>query len=149
MADMISTVFETNEERFQRCYLEARGYHWRANKFHEEEKRVSLIFNIAAMAIESYLIALCAFHNVMPLNHSYRCLMFDVKKLENISVDLENQIISLDKIFGICSLDNYFHGNPTIDDMLNSLDVCGKLYAIFAKKELNINDIYSTTVNKE
>ncbi|WP_320151731.1 hypothetical protein [uncultured Tolumonas sp.] len=148
MADMISTVFETNEERFQRCYLEARGYHWRANKFHDEKQRVSLIFNVAAMAIESYLIALCAFHNVMPFNHSYRCLMFDVKKIETISAELEKQITDLDKIFGICSLDNYFHGDPTADDMLNSLDVCEKIYNIFLKKQLNINDIYSVTVKE-
>lgn len=123
-----SKLFESDAERFIRNRDEAEGYHRRATLFARDGMRASLVFNVSAVAIECYLIALCAFHRSMPSNHSYASLVADVSALMNFPPALAEGIRSLDRIFGICSLDDYFHGTPAQDDADQALALCESLH---------------------
>ena len=125
--EKISRLFESDRARFIRNFDEACAYHHRAQLFAQEGTRASLIFNVASIAIECYMIALCAHFKNMPSNHSFGNLVDDVKLLMDFPADLAGKICGLDRIFGICSLDNYFHGTPTEADADISLEICAAL----------------------
>lgn len=129
---MSSVLFESSEKRFVRNFNDADGYHARACQFALEGKPASLIFNVAAIAIECYLIALCARYDVMPFNHNYGALMnAALEAVSDFPTPLARQIRALDTIFGICSLDNYHHGTPEDQDAERSLAICQALVALF------------------
>jgi HEPN domain-containing protein len=123
----MSRLFESDAQRYLRNYDDAMAYHDRACQFDLEGQRPSVIFNVAAVAIECYLIALCARFKVMPMNHSYGSLLEDATLLVRFPPELEEAVRSLDKIFGICSLDDYYHGVPEADDAERSLHTCQAL----------------------
>lgn len=128
---MISALFESDTKRYIRNFRDARGYHLRAIQFAEAQQRPSLIFNVASIAIECYLIALCAYYKVMPTNHNYINLMEDAERVVTFPAELSASIRSLDEIFGICSLENYHHGNPGAEDAARVLVMCEQLLQLF------------------
>jgi len=118
------------EEAFEKGYREAKAYHGRAIQFREEGLRSSLIFNVASVAVERYLLALCELYDIMPMNHNYTCLMNAVESVMDFPADLNIEIRSLDRIFNICSIDNYFHGAPVAADTCSVLFICDELCRI-------------------
>jgi hypothetical protein len=42
-------------------------------------------------------------------NHNYTHLMDSVEKIFEVPAELNTEIRSLDEIFDICSIDNYYH----------------------------------------
>ena len=110
----------------------ARGYHHRVFKFYAERRPASLIFNVAAVSIEYYLVALCAKYQSMPLNHNYSSLIYEIEQVfpefpEKLKVNIQR----LDKIFGICSIDDYYHGTPNYHDTDNAMSICIGLKNLF------------------
>nr|WP_113864904.1 hypothetical protein [Brenneria salicis]NMN90672.1 hypothetical protein [Brenneria salicis ATCC 15712 = DSM 30166]RBP66832.1 hypothetical protein DES54_10240 [Brenneria salicis ATCC 15712 = DSM 30166]RLM32184.1 hypothetical protein BHG07_02075 [Brenneria salicis ATCC 15712 = DSM 30166] len=132
---MSTYIFETDEERFARCHQDARGYHRRAVLFAEQQQSPSLVFNVAAIAVENYLIALCARQGNMPFNHNYAGLLAAVTEQMPLPAALCDGIRHLDGIFGICSVDNYHHGTPGIADKEAILTICNALSALLATEE--------------
>ncbi|ACS86391.1 hypothetical protein [Musicola paradisiaca] len=130
---MSTLLFETDEQRFARCRQHARGYHRRAQLLAGQSQSVSLIFNVAAIAVECYLIALCALHGVMPLNHNYRNLLASAMEKTRIDNALQQSILSLDAIFGICAVDDYHHGTPGSADKARILAICDDLDALIER----------------
>ncbi|PWC21652.1 hypothetical protein DDT52_04835 [Brenneria roseae subsp. roseae] len=132
---MSKYIFETDEERFSRCLQDARGYHRRAMLFSEQQQSPSLVFNVAALAVENYLIALCAKHGNMPFNHNYASLLSSVTEVMPLPASLCHGIRQLDGIFGICSVDNYHHGTPGVEDKTSILSVCRELSSLLESAE--------------
>jgi len=133
----MSRLFESDRQRFARNFEEARAYHHRADLFAEEKVRTSLIFNVASIAIECYMIALCAHFKNMPSNHSFGSLVEDAGLLMDFPKPLAEKICGLDRIFGICSLDDYHHGIPTEEDASTALEICTKLEALITELAAN------------
>ncbi|ULO10480.1 hypothetical protein H1230_21425 [Paenibacillus sp. 19GGS1-52] len=125
-------VGESDVEEFEENYRDAIGFHRRAEQFLREGQRFSLVFNVGSVALERYLVALCHLYGIMPLNHNYICLM---NAVESVVVDfppkLNKEIRSLDFIFGICSLDDYFHGTPQPADSTRVLAMCNAVRELF------------------
>jgi len=130
------TMLETDHEAFEKNFSEAKGYHYRAEQFVRDGQRPSLIFNIASVALERYLVALCAHYGAMPMNHNFTCLVDAAESVAVFSPELKEKILSLDKIFGICSIDDYHHGTPTPSDSVNALSMCNGILEMF--KHLDI-----------
>lgn len=126
---MSKHLFETDEKRFERCYQEAQCYHRRAELFSGQRQSASLVFNVAAIAVENYLIALCARYGEMPFNHNYSSLLASVNDAmpQPLPPALCDGIRYLDSIFGICSVDNYHHGAPNAEDKEAILAICNAL----------------------
>lgn len=122
-----SRLFESDAQRFARNRDEALGYHRRATLFARDGMRASLVFNVSAVAIECYMIALCAHFKTMPSNHSFGSLVADAEEIMAFPPELAAGICSLDRIFGICSLDDYHHGTPEAADATHALGLCESL----------------------
>lgn len=124
---MSTLLFESDVQRFTRCYEHARGYHHRAQLLMNQGRSLSLVFNVGSIAVECYLIAVCAQHGDMPLNHNYRSLLHSIEGHVEIADALRQSILSLDAIFGICSVDDYHHGAPDENDGVRILALCDEL----------------------
>lgn len=134
---MSKMLFEQARQRYRRNMLDAEGYHARACQFAQEGKPASLVFNVASIAIECYLIALCAYHDAMPFNHNYASLVCTVEEVEpDFPEELNAKIRALDAIFGICSLEHYHHGTPGTEDARGALAICGELVNHFIRRGL-------------
>lgn len=90
-----------------------------------------MVFNVASLALERYLVALCYLYDMEPYNHNYTCLMDTVEMFMDVPDELNRDIRSLDKIFDICSLDDYFHGDPEVSDMEKVLKLCEAVEGLF------------------
>jgi len=120
-----------DEESFALNYADAEGYYHRALQFQANDQRPSLVFNIASVALERYLVALCDLYGEDPRNHNYITLMRSVENFMEIPKDLNKRIKAMDWIFGICSIDEYRHPNPDEKDMENALVLCVEVQKLF------------------
>ncbi len=132
---MSKTLFETDRQKFVRLSVDARAYHRRAELFAEQEQSPGLVFNVASIAVESYLIALCAWYGSMPFNHNYTSLMDTAEEVMQFDPVLSHDIRALDEIFGICSLDDYHHGTPMAQDAVGIVAICRSLSTILTGLE--------------
>ncbi|WP_370574947.1 hypothetical protein [Methanomethylovorans sp.] len=123
-------------DEFEKEYLGAKAYLRRAKQFRDEGQVHSVVFNVASLALERYLVALCYLYDVEPFNHNYNCLMDSVEKLVDVSAELNTEIRSLDEIFDICSIDNYFHGEPELSDMERIVVMCDAVDGLFDQKKM-------------
>jgi len=129
-------MVECDWEVFDKNHRDAKGYHFRAEQFAREGQRPSLIFNVASVAIERYLVALCAYRGIMPFNHNYTSLMDAAESAVAFDQELSKNIRSLDEIFGICSLEEYHHGTPTPADSVRALSMCNNILKMFDRLEI-------------
>ncbi len=123
-------------EAFEEDFRSARMYHFRASQFLAEGQYHSVVFNVAAVALENYLIALCHLFGVEPCNHNYTCLMDTVEEVTEVPGGLNAEIRSLDSIFGICSIENYHHGAPAPADAGRILKLCDDVKALFDPEKM-------------
>jgi hypothetical protein len=134
---MSKMLFESDQVKFVRLSRDAHGYHRRAVLFAEQAQSPGLIFNVASIAVECYLIALCAWYGSMPFNHNYASLMDTAEEVMQFPPELSVKIRALDEIFGICSLDDYHHGTPTEADATGIIAICQALSVMLHALENN------------
>lgn len=123
-------------DEFEKEYLDSKAYLRRAKQFRDQGMVHSDVFNVASLALERYLVALCYLYDVEPFNHNYNCLMDSVEKLVDVPLELNTEIRSLDKIFDICSLDDYYHGEPEPSDMERVIAMCDAVEGLFDKEKI-------------
>ncbi|SEJ92084.1 HEPN domain-containing protein [Propionispira arboris] len=128
---------EADIDSFVEAYHTAQGFHHRAENFLQEGQANSVVFNVAAIALENYLIALSNLHGVEPRNHNYICLMDSIETFMIIPPLLSAEIRSLDVIFGICSLENYQHGTPEEEDGKRVIRLCQKVQGLFDQHKIS------------
>jgi hypothetical protein len=115
-------------------YSDAKAYHRRALQFLDAKYVSSLVFNVASVALERYLVAICEWHGMEPVSHNFIGLMKEVDKLMDIPHEISRDVRSIDRIFGICALDEYYHGIPQDSDRDKVLRLCDEMYELFEKK---------------
>jgi len=125
-----------DEESFALNYADAEGYYHRALQFQVIKQRPSLVFNIAAVALERYLVALCDLYGEDPRNHNYITLMKTVETVVEVPKELNKRIKAMDWIFGICSIDEYRHPNPDERDMENALVLCVEVQKLIDRERV-------------
>jgi len=139
------------ESLFEQDYKDAQAYHRRALQFRQGGQAFSLVFNVASVALERYLVAICELYGVEPMNHNFITLMITVDKLIKVPPGLSKEVKSLDQIFGICFLDNYFHATPEEADAVRVLKMCEEVKLLFDQKRvvfvqtalINKNTVYA------
>ncbi|MDQ0203142.1 hypothetical protein [Pectinatus haikarae] len=101
--------YPIDKNEFAERHHSAVMYHRRARQFLDEGQSLNVVFDVASVAIENYLIAVCDFYGADPGTHNYQSLMETVEMLAELEVPkaVSNQIEALDAAFGICSLENY------------------------------------------
>ncbi len=130
-------VNEIDLEAFEENYRGAKSYHHRAEQFLHEGQCYSVVFNVAAVALECYLIALCELYGEKPMNHNYTCLMDTVEEIMEFPASLNKEIRSLDFIFGICSPEDYYHGIPEPADSNRVLSMCNGVRRLFDQAKIS------------
>ncbi len=134
---MEEAVFDFRvESLFEDDYKDAQAYHKRALQFEKEGKPFSLIFNVASVALERYLVAMCELYGEEPINHNFITLMISVDKLISVPKELSREVKSLDKIFGICFLEDYYHGTPLAEDAERTLKMCENVKNLFDAQKM-------------
>lgn len=126
--------YPVDKEVFEKNYHSAKMYYFRAKQFLEEGQSVSVVFNVACVAVENYLIALCDLYGVDPGTHNYQCLVNTVKEIEevNLSDRMAAKIKALDAAYEICSLEKYQRKECSArEDALQALDLCKYLEGMF------------------
>jgi HEPN domain-containing protein len=121
---------------FEKEYRDSKAYLHRAKLFLKEGQDHSVVFNVASLALERYLVALCYLHDMEPYNHNYTCLMDTVEMFMEVPEELNKEIRSLDEIFDICTLDDYFHGDPEVSDMERVLSMCERVEELFDQEKI-------------
>lgn len=116
------------EKQSQIDYEEGKGYFYNAKRLMAESNPAySLIFNVCSMALERYLVSICLKFRVEPKGHTYEYLAETADSFCSLPGTLKEDIKELDKIFGLCSLDDYYHGVPTTEHASLLLDICAQL----------------------
>lgn len=129
-------LVETYQD-FEESYRSAKAYYSRAVQFREDGYRASVVFNVGSVSLECYLISLCYLYNVEPFNHNFTCLMDSVERIVDVPEELNRDIRSLDEIFGICSVENYYHGMPVPEDSEKVLSICNKVEKLFSPDKIS------------
>jgi len=124
-------------DEFEKEYMDSKAYLRRAKLFRDQGMNHNDVFNVASLALERYLVALCYLYDVEPFNHNYNCLMDSVEKLVAVPVELNDEIRSLDNIFDICSLDDYYHGEPEVSDMERIIAMCDSVEGLFDQEKID------------
>lgn len=127
----VEEALEIDLEAFETDYHDAKIYYKRALQYLEEGYKSSLVFNLASVAVERYLVAMCGLYGEDPRNHNYNVLMESVEKHVAIPKEVSKKIRSLDWIFGICSIDEYRHPDPDKNDMDKVLQICTDIENLF------------------
>lgn len=125
-----------DEEAFTIDYNDAEAYYKRALQFKSQGVKSSVVFNVASVALERYLVALCDLYGEEPRNHNYITLMKTVETLVDVPKELNKRIKAMDWIFGICSIDEYRHPNPDETDMENALYLCVEVKKLFDRERI-------------
>lgn len=134
---MINVEYDYSvESLFENDYRDAQAYHKRALQFRDSGQAFSLVFNIASVALERYLVAICELYGEEPMNHNFISLMMAVDKLIDTPKEFRKEVKSLDQIFGICFLEDYFHGTPTQEDAEKTLRLCDEVDNLFDKEKI-------------
>ncbi|WP_207205264.1 HEPN domain-containing protein [Methanolobus psychrotolerans] len=124
-------------DEFEKEYRDSKAYLQRARQFQANGQEHSVVFNVASLALERYLVALCYLYDMEPYNHNYTCLMDTVEMVIDVPEELNREIRSLDKIFDICSLEDYYHGNPEPSDMDRIMSMCDAVEGLFDQTKIS------------
>lgn len=136
MTELDSIIID--EEAFALDYADAKAYYHRALQFMQAGERPSLIFNVASVALERYLVAICDLYGAEPKNHNYGILMKEIENYVSVPKDLKIRIKAMDWIFGICSIDEFRHPNPDESDRDNALYLCVEVEKLFDQKRIEV-----------
>ncbi len=66
-----------------------------------------LIYNLCAMAIEQYFMAVCVFKNVLPENHRFSDLVYSVSSFTSLPDTIIENLKKMETMQEICSLEGY------------------------------------------
>ncbi|MFW2491584.1 hypothetical protein ACN077_23940 [Clostridium chromiireducens] len=120
-------INETDKEAFNKNYKDAKAFHNRAEQFLSEGQYPSVVFNVASISLERYLIALGNLYGVEAENHNYGSLMDSVEIVIDFPEDLNKKIRALDVMYDICSVDNPCSKTPDLSDLHQILAICSKV----------------------
>lgn len=81
-------------------------------------------YNLLSMSLESYIMAICDYNNVLPDNHTYTDLIDCLEKVTTIDPGLKNRILRYENIQSICSIEKYHRTAPNeteLDDLKGAI----------------------------
>ncbi|MCH3962804.1 MAG: hypothetical protein LKE46_00855 [Clostridium sp.] len=135
-----STIrIEIDLESFEKHYKDAKGFHRRAEQFLNEGQSSSVIFNVASIALERYLIAICYLYGAPPWNNTYASLMDIVEIIVDFPQDLNDEIRSIGKLSQpyLCSMEPYHGKFPEAADADRILSICDKVSRTFDQSRIS------------
>ncbi len=96
-----------------------------------------IIYNLTAMAIEKFLMALIMYHGDLAENHTMHDLQRSAKKYVEIRPELAEKLDYIDSFQDICSLSDYRRRIPTPKDVEEILAIGRQIKCFVALKIFN------------
>ncbi len=94
-----------------------------------------VVYNLAAMAVEKYLMAFLMSRGEMPYGHTMGDILQMVESVQGPGPELSRRIMWLDTFQEICDLDSYKTRDPTPEELEQILEV-GGLVAQFVRDNI-------------
>lgn len=99
------------------------------------KKKVSVFtpeirYNLLAMSLEGYVMAILDYHNSLPFNHTFTDLVFSLERVVPVNKSLKEKILKYENIQSICSIDKYLRQPPTsseLDDLKQAVCEVGDI----------------------
>jgi hypothetical protein len=76
-----------------------------------------LLYNLCAMAIEQYFMALCVFKDILPENHRFSDLVYSVSSFTTLPESIIENLKKMDAMQEICSLEGYNRKVSSAEDV--------------------------------
>lgn len=83
------------------------------NKFNN-----SILYNLLAMSLEKFVMAILGYNLSMPVNHTFTDLIYSLEKLYPLDTDLKKTILKLETKQEICSFEDYVRTDISDEDII-------------------------------
>lgn len=125
-------------ENWQKYYDEANSYSKGAAGAFKKAKLGSLVvYNLASLAIENYLTALCVSKNTLPEHSSISSMIRQLEKYMEVPAGFTDEARFLNKFMNFCSLEVLETIEPSQEDLARMLGFVADIKA-FCDKEFTI-----------
>jgi hypothetical protein len=102
---------------------EGRKYLSVAIKTADSKKFTTVLrYNLAAIALEKYVMAACMINDYLPENHTLTDLMDSIVHFIPIDLTLKKTILQYEDVQMLCSLDDYQRQDLTNDELFNFIE---------------------------
>jgi hypothetical protein len=94
-----------------------------------------IIYNIAGMAIEKYIMAYLMYNGTLPDNHTFRDLLDGISRVKTPPENIVEILNFMDGFQDICSIEKYKILIPTKEDVKKIIDA-GNQIEVFVKNNI-------------
>ena len=87
-------------------------------------------YNLLAMSLEGYIMAILDYHGTLPDNHTFIDLVTALELVMPVDKNLKGRILKYEGLQTICSVDKYSRLDPSeedIDDLREAVKTIGRL----------------------
>ena len=103
-------------------YLKAATPRGKTSRFRPE-----IQYNLLALSLEGYIMAILGFHNSLPFNHTFTDLLDGLETLIPVDKDLKARILKYENIQSICSIEKYARQQPSRADLADLKDAVTRI----------------------
>jgi hypothetical protein len=96
-------------------------------------------YNLLAMSMEGYILAILDFHGTLPDNHTFIDLITALELIMPLDRNLKGRILKYEGLQTICAIDKYSRTNPSEED-INDLREAVKEIGIMAREKCSLPD---------
>jgi len=90
-------------------------------------------YNLIALALEGYVMAIVSYHGSLPENHTFTDLIDAWERVAPLDQSIKSTILKYEDMQSICSLDNYQRHEPTQSDVMELRAAVAKIGMIVKK----------------
>ena len=102
----------------------------RAGKNEKKRFDNSILYNLLAMSLEKFVMAILAYNLSMPVNHTFTDLVESLEKFFPLDGELKDTILSLETKQEICSFEDYVRYEISAEDIISLREAVVKIAGI-------------------
>lgn len=90
----------------------------RAGRGEKNRFNNSILYNLLAMSLEKFVMAILGYNLSMPVNHTFTDLVYSLEKLYPLDTDLRKTVLRLEAKQEICSFEDYVRTDISDEDIM-------------------------------
>lgn len=87
----------------------------------------SVQYNLIALALEGYVMAMAGYHGKLPHNHTITDLIQAWEAVAPLNPEIKTVLLKHEDAQSLCSLDDYHRRDPTVEELKEMLDAVRQL----------------------
>lgn len=96
-------------------------------------------YNLLAMSLEGYIMAILDYHSTLPENHTFMDLIAGLEMVMPVDQTLKRRILKYEGLQSICAIDKYSRVDPSEED-INDLREAVREIGRMAHKKCPVSD---------